>query len=296
MAVLVLGLLLARRSGAAGGRPRAGWARPGMCWPNRPRRVTALSSATNVAYIGVVELECGMPGEFSDPLPAPDPDPEAPPPDLGEIDLALELVRSGDTVSGYVDLEFTLVFTQRHEVNSTWYGPGVEGTFDGTNLALTSERVSLEMAGKQLMRQFRLIGAAVPGQEGTLSGEYRETVWGYGPQPLTVVGTFTLKEAQSEPGAQRQLWRRLGSGLPPLKVAFEDLSSGDPTSWAWDFGDGGTSTEQNPEHTYTDPGTYAVTLTVSNAISSDTLSVPDRIIVTLAEVYLPVVLRGTSTR
>ncbi|WP_243670020.1 PKD domain-containing protein [Methanoculleus chikugoensis] len=39
-------------------------------------------------------------------------------------------------------------------------------------------------------------------------------------------------------------------------------SAGGATSWSWNFGDGGTSTERNPAHTYTDEGIYTVTLTV----------------------------------
>jgi len=60
------------------------------------------------------------------------------------------------------------------------------------------------------------------------------------------------------------------SGDIPLAVSFADGSSGSPTSWLWDFGDGTTSTEQNPRHTYVSPGTYGVTLTVSDAYGSDT--------------------------
>ena len=37
-------------------------------------------------------------------------------------------------------------------------------------------------------------------------------------------------------------------------VAFKDLSVGKITSWKWDFGDGDTSTEQNPIHQYKEPG------------------------------------------
>jgi uncharacterized repeat protein (TIGR01451 family) len=135
-----------------------------------------------------------MPGEYSEPLPTPTPDPEgASPPDLGEIDLGLTLIQAGSTVSGYVDLDFTLVFTGEHTVDGQVFGPHVEGTFDGTNLTLTSERVSLLAAGLRLMRQFRLTGGTVPDEENALSGEYRETVWGYGPQPLTIIGTFDLQ-------------------------------------------------------------------------------------------------------
>jgi formate dehydrogenase subunit gamma len=39
-------------------------------------------------------------------------------------------------------------------------------------------------------------------------------------------------------------------GVPPLNVRFTNLSGGEITSWLWNFGDGATSTEQNPQHTY----------------------------------------------
>ena len=54
------------------------------------------------------------------------------------------------------------------------------------------------------------------------------------------------------------------SGTAPLAVSFTDLSTGGPTGWSWNFGDGGTSTQQNPAHTYTTAGIYSVTLTASN--------------------------------
>jgi PKD repeat protein len=62
----------------------------------------------------------------------------------------------------------------------------------------------------------------------------------------------------------------LTSGPVPLTVNFTDQSTGDITSWSWDFGDGATSTEQNPSHTYTDAGTYTVSLAVTGPCGSDT--------------------------
>ena len=59
------------------------------------------------------------------------------------------------------------------------------------------------------------------------------------------------------------------TGKKPLTVQFTDTSSGSPTSWLWDFGDGGNSTEQNPIYEYTIAGTYSVKLTVTNAAGSD---------------------------
>lgn len=53
-------------------------------------------------------------------------------------------------------------------------------------------------------------------------------------------------------------------------VLFGDLSSGTPTSWLWDFGDGGTSTNQNPLYTYAVTDTYTVCLIATNACGSDT--------------------------
>lgn len=54
------------------------------------------------------------------------------------------------------------------------------------------------------------------------------------------------------------------SGTDPLTVQFNDSSTNDPTSWLWNFGDGYTSTAQNPKHTYIYPGSYTVALTAQN--------------------------------
>jgi len=67
------------------------------------------------------------------------------------------------------------------------------------------------------------------------------------------------------------------NGTAPLAVVFSDQSSNNPINWQWDFGDGGTSTEQNPSHTYNDEGTYTVILTASNEFGSDTKTETDYI-------------------
>lgn len=87
-------------------------------------------------------------------------------------------------------------------------------------------------------------------------------------------------------------------GGAPLYVEFTDYSGpvpGSPeepinaTQWAWDFGDGGTSTQQNPAHTYETPGTYNVILR-SNPGGSMITSSP-----TVITVYAPPVLDFTPT-
>lgn len=61
------------------------------------------------------------------------------------------------------------------------------------------------------------------------------------------------------------------TGTAPHHVRFTDLSAGNPTSWYWDFGDGHTSREANPNHTYNRSGYYNVTLTVGNEYGESTL-------------------------
>lgn len=56
------------------------------------------------------------------------------------------------------------------------------------------------------------------------------------------------------------------TGGVPLTVNFTDLSSGEPSGWLWDFGDGATSTEQNPVHTYSSPGVYDVSLIIHTPV------------------------------
>jgi PKD repeat protein len=72
------------------------------------------------------------------------------------------------------------------------------------------------------------------------------------------------------------------TGYAPLSVDFTDTSLYVPTSWSWDFGDTGTSTAQNPSHTYTSPNTYTVSLTATNAAGSDSETKVDYISVTTA--------------
>jgi len=62
-------------------------------------------------------------------------------------------------------------------------------------------------------------------------------------------------------------------------VQFTDQSSGNPTSWDWEFGDGSSSTSQNPSHTYTTAGNYTVSLTATNEYGSDEKIINDYITV-----------------
>lgn len=67
-------------------------------------------------------------------------------------------------------------------------------------------------------------------------------------------------------------------------VSFSDMSLHNPTSWLWIFGDGTTSTEQNPVHEYLNNGSYDVVLIVSNSYGSDTLLFPNAVFINRPEI------------
>jgi len=69
------------------------------------------------------------------------------------------------------------------------------------------------------------------------------------------------------------------SGNPPLTVNFTDQSQGNITGWSWNFGDGYSSTQQNPSHQYTAVGVYTTSLTTTGPSGSDTETEPNFITV-----------------
>jgi PKD repeat protein len=89
-------------------------------------------------------------------------------------------------------------------------------------------------------------------------------------QPLAPVANFTADHTSGCGG----------------EVNFSDLT-GSATSWTWDFGDGNTSTQQNPTHNYLQTGNYTVQLTVTNCAGTNTKVISNYINVNVME--LPVV-------
>ena len=88
------------------------------------------------------------------------------------------------------------------------------------------------------------------------------------------------------------------SGTSPLAVTFTDSSdpgSSDITSWLWSFGDGSTSTEENPVHIYTTSGTYSVSLTVTTADGSDTVTQSNYITVLSVATYPTAAFQASTT-
>jgi hypothetical protein len=75
---------------------------------------------------------------------------------------------------------------------------------------------------------------------------------------LTISGTVSAGEPIAEFTGSPT------AGLATLTVQFSDRSTGNPTSWYWDFGDGSTSRQRNPRHTYQNAGAFLVSLRVEN--------------------------------
>jgi len=107
----------------------------------------------------------------------------------------------------------------------------------------------------------------VQGAEGVMNGAVD-----YGYSCQAVINAFAQVginlECPGPPIANFSAWPN--SGGIPLTVWFIDQSQAAST-WLWDFGDTGTSTEQNPIHTYTTMGNFTVTLTVTNEFGSDVM-------------------------
>ncbi len=113
---------------------------------------------------------------------------------------------------------------------------------------------------------------------------YDGSAWSKVPAPngVNTAERYVYAENITEFSVFAPMWS--ASGLPkanftaepidgdaPLAVQFTDTSR-NAESWSWAFGDGATSTEQNPQHTYTSIGRFDVTLTVGNALSTDTMT------------------------
>jgi PKD repeat protein len=115
---------------------------------------------------------------------------------------------------------------------------------------------------------------------------------------FTNAGTYDVKLIASKTGASNtkimtayitvtappiaaQFSADVTSGSAPLLVHFTDQSTGNPTSWSWDFNDDGIvdATTQNPSLYFPNPGTYTVKLTVANGNLTNTLTKTGYIVV-----------------
>jgi Zn-dependent metalloprotease len=120
-----------------------------------------------------------------------------------------------------------------------------------------------------------------------LIGQYDGTALPNGGSVTSTGGSITLRQ-ESDPGVNElgfELdWQCFIPNSPPIVdfdvdnqnscsgiIQFTDQTLFNPSAWSWDFGDGNTSTSQNPLHTYANDGTYTITLTATNTNGVDSI-------------------------
>lgn len=101
------------------------------------------------------------------------------------------------------------------------------------------------------------------------AGTFTVTLTVTGPGGSDVETATDLVTVSVPPAPEAGFGATRRSGKAPLSVTFTDGSTGSVTAWSWSFGDGGTSTEQNPAHVYTSPGRYTVSLVATGPGGSD---------------------------
>jgi PKD repeat protein/subtilisin family serine protease len=131
-----------------------------------------------------------------------------------------------------------------------------------------------------------------PSSTYTNAGNFTVTLAATGPGGTTNVSRVNcILVTNPSPVAAFEAWPM--SGFAPLTVYFTNLSSG-ANDYAWDLGDGSTSTNTNPIYAYTSAGTYTVALTVIGAGNTNTLSRTGYIVVHAAPVILSPTVNGDN--
>lgn len=97
--------------------------------------------------------------------------------------------------------------------------------------------------------------------------------------PFLLLVVFALFKTAAVGQLQAGFSATQRSGCPPLVVSFKDNSTGEPTTWKWDLGNGTISHLQNPVTTYLKSGSYTVKLVVENADGTDSVVKANYIVV-----------------
>jgi PKD repeat protein len=159
-------------------------------------------------------------------------------------DLDLEVTVGGTTYRGNV---FAGAFSTsggsadiRNNTESVFLPAGTNGAFSVT------------------VRASSIAGDGVPGNGDSTDQDFALVITNAGPSgPVLPTANFSASPT---------------TGVAPMSVNFADLSSASVTAWAWAFGDGATSAQQNPSHSYVNPGSYSVSLTVTDAVGNGSIT------------------------
>jgi PKD repeat protein len=123
------------------------------------------------------------------------------------------------------------------------------------------------------------------------SGSRLATIDGFGSFLVTYNGatkTVVLSGFTPSPVIVADFNANPTNGAAPLTVTFTNLTSGPATNFLWNFGDGTVSAAANPVHTYTNTGTYTVSLTATGAVGTNTITKTNFIGVTSAGCVLTI--------
>jgi PKD repeat protein len=175
---------------------------------------------------------------------------------LNDLRVVITAPDDGATVSRFVALEArTSSMTGADNALAGGLWPATEVSFDIGGLA-TIPATEIP-AGSGRWR-------AVWDSEGFAEAPYTITATATNDNPVPETATYSVDVTLVDPGDELEAFFPFDWGTCHLfTCSFLDGSSG-ATSWLWDFGDGNTSTDQLPIHTYATHGVYTVSLTVSN--------------------------------
>ncbi|MDD3932731.1 MAG: DUF2341 domain-containing protein [Methanoculleus sp.] len=180
-----------------------------------------------------------------------------------------------NNVGNYVSIPYPLSLNTWYDISILHNGTTVSGYINGTKIG----DWSTNLPDAELGLFYWAAGPA--------GGQAYSLIRAYSVAPPAAT-TFSGEQSPAAPPAT-SFTATPAAGLAPLTVQFTDTSAGNPTSWAWTFGDSGTSSTQNPQHTYTTPGLYTVTLNATNEYGSD-----DEIRTDYITVYGPVTAQFTA--
>lgn len=135
--------------------------------------------------------------------------------------------------------------------------PNNQPVYEGVQSAWVLEEINLsDYLGQQIKLRFQLRADGGTNADGFYFDDFKIF--------YNEAGATVLPVASFQPSTSTTC---IGNS-----IAFTDFSSNIPTSWDWTFGDGYTSNQQNPTHSYSVAGTYTVQLTVTNSAGSNTVS------------------------
>ena len=208
--------------------------------------------------------------------------------------------------SGNGGLYYSANATINLQYVSGWPSIGVSGSATYKQINFEPGVIARFNAGQTTAVQdgFGLVGTStlpikltsdIPGSRYTLSRSTGTVTANYANiQDSIATGGATFTATNSTDSGNNTGWTFIGPQIPGAdftytpssiyqsqSIAFTDTSSNTPTSWLWNFGDGTTSTLQNPTKQYTTSGTFTVSLKATNSVGSDTETKANIITVTL---------------